>query len=822
MGLTELARGRTVFDKRTNKPATRWTDDDTSVIGNAPGEPGYVQITRGHDKRLSVKDFEENPDPNHEIRHWVSFGNKHFSGYETKAEAMAAHRAFHEAGKVSKDGSAGLELSYPEQMKRDEAGKVNIHQMSDELATFVERVMKSEAYRQLTDAQQHAWANRLNQEVAHTIQGMGGRSPLLPREYAQGESHDLLQNYLEATGSTARTIAHAQHGNELYNKGQEIQKWVDARRYSTGTMDQSASDGHTLRDAVWKEAQARVYRNLPGYANRGIPHAINRLVQATYLAKLVGTSFLGINAAEPTIIGGPLLAGKYGAGAFNTLAKSYSIIGGGRLMRAGLSDFAQSFKKGEPSFFNLKEMVVKNIGEAKGLSDREKKELASLMDGLVERGLLDMESVNEVSLLKSAKSSMLGRGMDKVDVAFRGLNGAVETINRAVIAATAYMEERKKNPTGDVKDAQRAAYDMVYDAAGNYAAWNAPPPMNNAWLRPMMQFKKYPQRIAANYIRAVAGSFGKGPEAAEARKRLMYMFAMQSAVSGLLGLPTEPVTAVINAGYIAGISPINSEDAEAQARKLMADWFGPEAGTALAHGGLNALTGGDFAGRLGHNNLLFFGAPASSKPKDWLLGAAHILGGAPLDTATKILGGAGDIAAGAQDYAAGAHTQAYERFGQGVRKMNIIRQLNDIYDAVQKQGDSLYTETPTGKRIGTKLTTGEAIWKGLGVTPTRESYRGEARRTEQRQDNQFNERRAAEIARWVHAEPSEKGAVWRSIQNDFNRGLEPVQQINGKDLAKAMSTYIRNKNADDSSLGLSPSKRTKPINEAWNKVYGIN
>lgn len=817
MGLTPIGVGRTVYDKATGEVARRWTDGDETILGAPEGEPGYLKVTRGHMKRMTIEDASQ--DPNLEVRHWVSFGNKHFEAFDGRRAADARYAKLHESGIVSDGTKPGLKLSHVEPIDRGDPKKVSLAHMSDELADLVGRAMKSETFRKMTDAEQSAWTSLLNQESARTIQGMGGRSPLLPREYAKGESHDLLQNYIEATQSTARNIAHAEHANELHDKSQEIKKWMQARRYSTGTLDPVANNGHTLRDAVWKEMQARAYSNPRGYTSRVIEGVVGRVIQMTYLSKLVGTSFLGINMMEPAIIGGPLLAGKYGPQAITTMAKAYSIIGGGRVLRAGLSDFAESFKSGDTSFLNLKNVIAKNIANSKLLNAREKRELTEMLDGLVERGLMDVESVNEVTLLKSSKTSRAGHMLDRIDASFRGLNGAVETMNRAVLAAAAYMEERSTKRSS-VADARTAAYDMVYEGAGNYAAWNAPPVMNNTWLRPMMQFKKYPQRIAANYIRAAVNSFGKGPEAAEARKRLMYMFAMQSAVSGLLGLPTEPLTATINAAYIAGISPINSEDAEAHLIKGLADWVGPEAADYIAHGPLR-MSGAALDTRLGHNNLVFFGAPSSAKPKDWLLGAAHILGGAPLGTMTNILGGGQDILQGVQDYAAGAHGQAYERFGQGARKMAIIRQVGDIYDAITRSNPGLYQQTPTGKAIGTELTTGEAIIKGLGFTPVREARRSDARRVEQRAINQFNAERSAAVAQWVHAEPQEKAAVWRHIQETFNKGRPYNEQIKGQDLAKAMSTYIRNRRADPSTLGLPTSKRTENIRAEYNQAFGI-
>lgn len=820
MGLVQLNTGRTVYDRATGKPATTFGEAST-LEGGPIGEPGYVITTRGVTKKVTAKEAESDPDL--EIRHWMSWGNKHFDAFENVREAERAIEGLRTAGVIAKDeNSPGLVLSYPESnhIRDQSAGDLNVHQMSAELTNLMKRVERSPEYKAMSDAERRGWHQRMNAEISKTVQGVGGKSPMLPREFATGESHDIQRNYGEAMLSTAHRQAHARYATELQDQAEAVRKYIYDRRYHTGTMDRDAASGHKLRDDVWNTMQARVYEPQAAFVDGPVGNAMNRLMQMTYTGKLAGTSFLALNFTEAPVIGYPLLAAKYGAvGAARSMAKAYRIIGGGRIMGAGASDFARVFtKKGE--FTDYSKIVMENLKKAKGLSEAERNEAIWLIDKLHEHGQFDRTAVNEVSLLRQTKPSMLGRTVDMVDQSFRGLNTAVESINRSVIGLTAYMEARKGG--GKTKEqALQEAMDIVHKGAGVYAAWNSAPVFNNAYLRPMAQFKKYAQRIASNYIAAASNSLGSGPKANEARRQLFYMLAMQTAVAGLLGLPTEILSVPLNAAYMAGVSPINMDDAEAAFRKQAAELLGPSGGEVVSRGLGRAVNLGTDT-RFSHAGLMFHGSPDDNKRATLLKSAANFIAGAPGDTAFGIVGGVQDIAKASGDFAAGATSQGYERLGGGIRKMLFVRQLADFYDAYAKSNPGVNQETRAGKPMGTKLEGGDVALQALGIRPRLAVERDEDRRATQRQINQFNANREAVIGRYVRATPGEQAAIRQGIFRDYNTSVtDPNQKITFDQLQRAKVAYEKNQKTDTSTLGITTNKRTKGILQENNSIYNI-
>jgi len=368
---------------------------------------------------------------------------------------------------------------------------------------------------------------------------------------------------------------------------------------------------------------------------------------------------------------------------------------------------------------------------------------------------------------------------------------------------------------GTMKERITAAEDAVYRGAGQYAAWNAPPVFNHKVARLALQFKKYPQRIMSNYIEAVAGSL-KGDT--KKMGQLAYMLGTQAMVAGLFGLPTEVFSVGVNAINIAsgGVTP-NWEDIQRGVYTMMAKYAGPEFAEIIAHG-LPRLAGVEASSRLGHDSLMFFGSPKSTRPEDIKTSIASVVLGAGGSTIEGLLNGSQHIVQAAAEAANGSYSRAGALARQAAREMIPIRQVADIYDAYRKSTGDMSARTRGGALLGPEYTAGDAFWRAIGFTPAREARGQEQSRAERRVNTLAQTDRKAWLDRYATATAAERPSIEAGIRQ-FNAGQPATQRIGSADMVRAVSQRRTQERRPGSELGLPLNRRTRDLHQEYSQLY---
>src|SRR5262249_30591752 len=161
---------------------------------------------------------------------------------------------------------------------------------------------------------------------------------------------------------------------------------------------------------------------------------------------------------EPVLIGLPILSALVGSAARGTrlLSGAYRDLSGRKILGKGVADFKKAIMRKDGKWSDYEETIEKNL-RASGAPDDEV--AIRMFQVLAKRGLFDRSSVNELTMMREPKPGRIGRMLDYLDESFRGLNTAVEALNRSVLALSAFRGEMAKS--GDFDKAVRAAEDLV-------------------------------------------------------------------------------------------------------------------------------------------------------------------------------------------------------------------------------------------------------------------------------------------------------------------------------------------------------------------------
>jgi hypothetical protein len=332
-----------------------------------------------------------------------------------------------------------------------------------------------------------------------------------------------------------------------------------------------------------------------------------------------------------------------------------------------------------------------------------------------------------------------------------------------------------------------------------------------------------------NYIRGAQGVYGVGKqllrgekisaENAERAKQFAYMLGTQTMLAGALGLPTEIFTVPLNAAYLVGLSPYNSNDFEAGFRRWADRTFGRTGGEYLSRGFLRAL-GIDLSGRLSHANLVApFGAPSSTKTKDLQASAFAYLAGAPAGTAFEAQRGLRTALEAVGAYRDGAYDVAQHKFNAASKDLILFRQLNDVLAAV----NGLSAEgmrTMAGRQRTAPYSIPEAIGRAFGFLPAREAEGREKAQTLNNEAQRIRTERSRfmqEYAQTTNA--SQKRMIEERIRN-WNTGKPTEQQVSRADLLRAEREQHKRETQGPETLGLPTDRITRGL-LGQREVYNV-
>jgi len=788
-GVKLLHAEQAVYDKTTGEPATR-VEEHSTWEGGKVGEPGYIVTTREGQKRITARQAVN--DPNLEVRWRLHFNDRHLEFFRKETEAQDALNELRK--------NPHLTMRDEVELVSDRKNYQSPHLMSKAMSDMIKQLKNSWEYKRMTDAERRAWLQRLQQQSAKQVMMAGGRAPGLMREYVEGQSRNLLEGYAMASAQSAFNHAHYTYGG----------KYRDALKEAEDFYKSWTGKGTSDMRAVLEEIQRRMFRVQDPFVHGIWGAATNRLLQATYTAKLAGTSFLALNLMEPILIGLPYLASKYGAwNAFRLMRGAYRDIGIRNTLGEGVGDFKTAMlsvmNKGKQATWADYQHVL-----TKYLKDPDE---IKLFETLMKRGLFDRNSVNEVTMLRQPNPGRIGKFLDYWDTAFRGMNTSVEALNRGVLALAAFRGEK-----GTFEQRLRGAEDAVYKGAGQYASWNAPPAFNHPVARLALQFKKYPQRVLSNYIAALAGTMhGETPEIRRQNlKHLAYSLGMTASVAGMFGLPTEVFSVPMNALNILGIGP-GWQGVQSGIYELMANYFGPETAEILAHGLPRALNI-DMSTRAGQDSLLFFGDPVSNKQQDLKASLAGISLGAGGSTIFNTIDGIQNLGKALSEAVSGSNEMAWQYGTTAARDLMVVRQIADILEAYRKGSGDIRNRG--GTAMGPELTAGETFMRGLGVTSGREARYWEARRVEQAAEKGSQADRNTWTTRYATATPSERPRILASIA-EWNNTHGTADQIKASDLTKAVAHRRREEARPRTEMGLPRNRRFASERERVREIYNV-
>ena len=548
-----------------------------------------------------------------------------------------------------------------------------------------------------------------------------------------------------------------------------------------------------------------------------VNRAVDRALKYTMLDKLPGIGYFIANATDTISQGLPLMAGRHGMiRAIGMMASMYRLSRNLRAVGSGLHDLVQAIKNGS-DMTDYEKQIMKAVG-----GETDSGRLQELYKHAFDRGMFDRSANLEYQNTYLLNKSVIDKVGDYGSGIFQGVNTAIEAVNRFVTLGTAYRLEfnrlTKKGEADAHEKAMKYAMDIGHEANGIYANFNTPEYFNKGPISKLIfQFKKYPQRIMMNYIRAGQGAIGliKGertPENIERAKQLGYMLATQGILAGALGMPTEIFSIPLNAMYLAGVSPYNWDDAQNGFRQWAAKEFGNEGGQVAAHGLLRWMTGTNIDQRLSQDNMVVFGSPASRKQSDIKASVANYLLGATGSSAFQKLTGIQQLAAAGNAAADGADDVALKHLGDASRNLSPLRFVTDIITAANR-GTIEGMQTIGGRQMRTPYTTGEQVIRAIGLQPSREAESGEARRDLQQARTRLTEGRKALTDEFTQSPPGQQRAdVWKKVQafNAANPGVPPLTQ---SDLLKASATRAKAGKAPPSMLGLPDDKFMKPLRQ---------
>jgi hypothetical protein len=410
-----------------------------------------------------------------------------------------------------------------------------------------------------------------------------------------------------------------------------------------------------------------------------------------------------------------------------------------------------------------------------------------MLDKLEEMGHLDRDSSMEMGRIFDPGANRALRTVDYVDNVTRQINAAIDNGNRVAVGIAALRMALSDGKGGgmSLKDAIAHAEKYVHKTTGNYAKYNEAEMFRHPALAPALQFKRYAQRMTANWLAAAYQSLWFGDVPVEqrwvARRQLAYMAGTVIAVSGTLGLPTEPIKGVIN--LFSPITGFNSDDAENWYRQRMADMLGKDLGAIVSGGILRYLNVG-IGTRLGLDSMWTYSAP-SDRPGSLLTSVGHIVAGAPGGMLADMWEGTGDLAKSGMNFARGETTEGWNNLRHGATALFPLKALSDVIEH-----SATYINGPAGRtRYGTpqgyQTTIPETLMGIAGIRSGRSQERTDLNRAATRIKTKMNEGRNEAYDRYVNASsPAEKSAIWEGIRERYNKTY-PEATITRADLLRA-------------------------------------
>lgn len=653
---------------------------------------------------------------------------------------------------------------------------------------------KSENFKNLSDGEKESALQALR-ELALRLDGDGrlGHRRMYRRNVA-GFSKDLLANTQVYLDQASGYLARLEYQPQIDAAVDEMDKFIQSR------SDMSAQNVAKMREQ-YNTLVDRLYRNeLP--QTGATSNIVRRLLQISMLNKLAGISYNVVNAHEPWLIGAPYLSGRFNPiEVVRAMGRAYNQLGVGGAAGKGIVDMARALRQ-DRGFTNFQDYFVERYGATKAKPE----DVANFKDMLAylhSTGLFDREAGMEVTRVNDPTSNILGRGLDRAELMFRQVAATIEAINRVVVAKAAYDLEFARTE-GNHEAAKNYAYDAVHDTMGDYSATNASPLFNSQIGRLALQFKKFAQKTYWLLGRTIAHMFRGDREAMRQFAGLMFTTGL---VTGVLGLPLEPIKiALLASGALLGTG-FSYDDFEDLIRRTVAGIFGVKGGEVLTRG-IYRLIDIEVANRMGLDSLLTFGQPRSQSQQDlkaWLFDTA---GGAPVGTVMSQIASLNTLigAKSGDDYL------------KALEQSMAPKAITDITKAYR--GYTIGKESASGRQTLEPYTLTEAAAKAVGFTPAREYEQQRLRASVTDKDKQQQSERTKFNQQWYKAGPAERAKLWGQIEK-WNQDRPKEARIT----RTSLDAYVKRRNTEEESgsvvNGIRVNKNTRSFFEEGQRTYNV-
>jgi polyhydroxyalkanoate synthesis regulator phasin len=459
------------------------------------------------------------------------------------------------------------------------------------------------------------------------------------------------------------------------------------------------------------------------------PRALRLLMTATMMARLASPMYHVVNGTQPGMVTLPVLAGHYGMlRSAAALMRSYSTVGAGKLLWSGVTDTATAVRRIREVGLDTNDLI--GSIRAKLAKEPDGAGLVRMFDELVRTGQLNPEKGFELASAITRGGKSADVALAKVERITRQMGHAVEALNRATTAVTAYRLGRS---IADMTEEQAIAHakDMVDQTQFNYSTYNQPRFMkNHPWASPAFQFKKYAQNmifLMGDMVRRA--SFGTPQEKKIAARQLMSLLAVQMAMAGAAGLPGLELLKV---GFmVASMLGLGGgwEDWQRKLRKTFEASIGKTPTELISKG---IITRGiaqfvpfpDLSSRVSLADLATFGEPKSGSRDDTQAYLFNLIAGAP--------GGL------VLDWADAAKLAGEGEFGKAFIKAVPAKIVADIAKAVKG-----YTDRD--------LNEGDAVIQALGARSVRAANEGETKGEAIATNKKLEEERKALTRQYINA-----------------------------------------------------------------------
>lgn len=732
-------------------------------------ETGKTYFTDADGAQVKASKLE----PDAAKRFVVDVPTRYVSFHETMAEAQR-----HAADLSGQDGFAKADAS----PRRFEQSGRSVDLLSSQMRALMARVEGGKAYKELTDAEKDAFKQALDVMSLQMLGSTRVQSRRMPRNFIQGASRDVTRNTLDYAQSMAAHLAKLDHQPTI---DEALIKARDMARDGTRNAD---------RTEILNEVEQRLAA--PEYVASNTSPAMNRVLQISFLDKLFSPAYNLINMTQPIVNTVPLLAARHGWGATTSaMTRAYSIIGGGKNLAMGAANTVRAAKGKDTA--DILTSMRDRLGKAG-------EQYVRLFDYLEGKGAIGSEAGLEVAKSIRRADGVMGKvdaGLNYADAIARALPEAIETNNRMASAVAAFDLELKKGAGEDA--AMRKALDVVNQTQFNYSATNAPTFMKHPLAKVFFQFKKYAQGQYQFLGEQIATALKDADPAArkEAAKVLMNHALMVTAFAGAVGLPTEPIKALLLA--TAPVTGFSMADFDREIEKLM-----PEV---LSRGLSRGIPGGfafDLSGRMGENSMLTFGTPKSYKSDDVKAWLFDNLKGAPAGLIEDWISGVNGLLTGDSS-----------KQVESVGKLIPIKMFSDTLDAYRKA-----TEGKTNARGQEKMapySPQEAMVRAIGFTPAREANTRAAQSYFYDKARELKDERSELSNAYLKGKTGdERTKAWAKIAK-WNATQPAESRITREQLTKQEKSDRKAEQSGKLVNGVRVTKQNERFLSEGNQLYGV-